>query len=130
MISCPGMDNDLVAAWEQVAGALAGFGVIRQCQTAAANEIAVRLGLTLTANDAKKLADAIGKGGKAGMAVALAITQAIAEAEADEWPAPIDLSPADQSIVATALENLPARSSPELARLRDSLRVLASQEQR
>ncbi len=80
--------------------------------------------LGLSAGDAQSLADALGRAGAAGMALAIFVVEAIAQADAGGQPASIELGPADQAIVASALETAPSALPPDLIRLRNLLQAL------
>ena len=73
--------------------------------------------------EAQALLNAILGGAEAAMALALGIAVAIAEVRAGRQPAPVELSPAHQSIVATALDKAREPFPDDVERLRQFLRV-------
>jgi hypothetical protein len=111
-----------------VAGAAAGRSAADKQPTTSEEEIVLLIEseLGLSPSDAQALADALQRGGAAGMALALMIADAITEADAGGRPAPIEVGPTEQALIASALGTAPSQLPPDLARLRALLDVLAS----
>jgi hypothetical protein len=88
------------------------------CKDAVMQALLKAEGGPLDLSDAQQLVDAVTRGAVAGMAVALMMATAIAQAQAGETAAAVSVPPDAAAIAAEALSRSTARSTPALRRLR------------
>jgi hypothetical protein len=102
----------------ELLGALTRCGVSSGIASTFAKTLAAELEAgSLSPDDAVKLANAISRGGSGGMAFAITLATAIADASAGRTPDVVEVSGMKLSAVGAALEQAGTLSSKELERL-------------